>query len=124
LHIGPYYAHQVVPLVTEYAETPVIIDHLAEPRSGNPVEFADVLDLARFENVYMKLSGLDHFAEDAPLYISARPFTRRVIEAFGPAQTVWGSGTPDIVDAHMQEYTEEDRALVKGQNLARLLNWQ
>src|SRR5690606_22398919 len=28
LHIGPYYARQVVPLITEYAETPVIIDHL------------------------------------------------------------------------------------------------
>lgn len=124
LHIGPYYARQVVPLVTEYAETPVIIDHLAEPRIGNAVEYADVLDLARFDHVYMKLSGLDHFAQDAPLYTSARPFTRRVIEAFGPAHMVWGSGTPDIVDAHLPDYSQEERALVKGKNLARLLNWQ
>jgi L-fuconolactonase len=124
LHIGPYYAHQVVPLIMEYAETPVLIDHLAEPRVGNPVEYADVLDLARFDHVYMKLSGLDHFAKDVPLYPSARSFTRRVVETFGPAHMVWGSGTPDIVDAHMQEYSEQDRALVKGINLARLLNWQ
>lgn len=124
LHIGPYYAHQIVPLVKEYAETPVLIDHLAEPHVGNSVEYADVLDLARFDHVYMKLSGLDHFAKDAPLYTSARAFTRWVVAAYGPKQMVWGSGTPEIVDAHMQAYSEEDRALVKGINLARLLNWQ
>ena len=45
----------------------------------------------------MKLSGLGHFAQDAPLYESAKPFTRRVIEAFGPERMVWGSGTPAIV---------------------------
>ena len=124
LHIGPYYAPQVVPLITEYSDTPVLIDHLAEPHLGDGVEFANVLELARFDHVYMKLSGLNHFAKDEPLYTSARPFTRHVIEAFGPAHTVWGSGTPDIVDAHMQEYSEQDRALVKGLNLVKLLNWQ
>jgi L-fuconolactonase len=124
LHIGPYYARQVVPLITEHAETPVILDHLAVPRTGNPVEYAGVLDLARFEHVYMKLSALGQIADDGPLYTSVRPFTRRVIAAFGPAHTLWGNGIPDMVDAHMQEYTEQERALVKGENLARLLNWQ
>lgn len=123
LHIGPYYARQVVPLITEYAETPVIIDHLAVPRAGNAVEYADVLDLARFDHVYMKLSALGQIAEDPPLFTSVRPFTRRVIEAFGPAHMVWGNGIPAMVDAHMQDYSEADRALVKGKNLARLLNW-
>ena len=56
--------------------------------------------------------------------MSARPFTRRVVEAFGPDQIVWGSGTPDIVDAHLSEYTEIDRQKVKGDNLARLLGWE
>jgi predicted TIM-barrel fold metal-dependent hydrolase len=123
LHIGPNYARQVVARIAGHPTTPVLIDHLAEPHMGNAVEFADVLDLARFEHVYMKLSGLNHFAGDSPLYTSARPFTRQVIAAFGPTRMVWGSGTPDIVDAHMPEYTAEERALVKGGNLARLLNW-
>jgi predicted TIM-barrel fold metal-dependent hydrolase len=124
LHIGPYYAPQVVPLITEYSGTTVLIDHLAEPQIGDGVEYAEVLELARFDHVYMKLSGLNHFATDAPLYTSARPFTRHVVEAFGPTHMVWGSGSPDIVDAHMPEYSEEDRALVKGLNLIKLLNWQ
>lgn len=123
LHIGPNYGRQVASRIVDFPNTPVLIDHLAEPVMGNPVEFADILDLARFENVYMKLSGLSHFAGDEPLYESARPFTHQVLRAFGPQRMVWGAGTPEIVDAHMSGYTAEERELVKGGNLARLLTW-
>jgi predicted TIM-barrel fold metal-dependent hydrolase len=71
----------------------------------------------------LKLSGLGHFAPDPPLYQSARPFTRRVIQAFGPDRLVWGSGTPEIVDAHMDSYREADRMKVKGNNLVHLLGF-
>jgi L-fuconolactonase len=121
LHIGPDYAAQAADLIRAYPQCPVLIDHLAEPHLGSAVEYADVLALAAFDNVYMKLSGLDHFASDAPLFLSARSFTRWVLEAFGSAHMVWGSGTPDIVDAHLGHLSEADRAQVKGGTLARLL---
>ncbi len=121
LHIGPDYARQVSELIQRHPETPVLIDHLAEPHMGNAVEFADVLALARFENVYMKLSGLNHFATDAPLYLSARNFTRMVSDAFGADRMVWGSGAPSIVDAHLAHLSESERAKVKGRNLLDLL---
>ena len=72
----------------------------------------------------MKLSALSHFAQDAPRYESARAFTRRVIAEFGPDRLVWGGGTPAIVDAHMPEYSVEERARVKGLNLVNLLQWR
>ena len=100
----------------------VLIDHLAEPHMGTAVEYAQVLALAERDNVYMKLSGLNHFSQDAPLYLDAKPFTRLVIDAFGPHRLVWGSGTPDIVDTHMDRESEAERAQVKGGNLARLLS--
>lgn len=123
VHIGPDYAEQVGQVVRDIPDSIVLIDHLAEPHMGNAVEFAQVMELAHHDNVYMKLSGLNHFATDAPLYESARPFTRRVVEAFGPERMVWGSGSPEIVDAHLDACSEADRALVKGDNLARLLGW-
>ena len=123
LHIGPNYARQVAEVLRMYPDSTVLIDHLAEPHTGDAVEFAHVLDLSGFERVYMKLSGLNHFAQDEPLYRSACPFTRRVIRAFGPDRMVWGSGTPRIVDAHMEGYVEEDRMKVKGGNLAALLGF-
>jgi predicted TIM-barrel fold metal-dependent hydrolase len=121
LHIGPNYAAQAALAIRAYPSVPVLIDHLAEPHLGNAVEFAAVLALAEFDNVYMKLSGLNHFSKDAPLYLDAKPFTRWVIEAFGPERMVWGSGTPKIVDAHLAHLSEAERAKVKGENLARLL---
>ena len=123
LHIGPDFAAQVAQALRDIPETVVLIDHLAEPHWGSGVEFADVLELAQFDRVYMKLSDLNHFAQDAPLYESARAFTRRVIAEFGPNRMVWGSGTPRIVDAHMPEYSAEERARVKGLNLIDLLKW-
>lgn len=123
LHIGPDYALQAAQAIRAYPGTKVLIDHLAEPHLGSAVEFAHVLDLAQFPDVYMKLSGLNHFAEDAPLYESAFPFTKRVIQEFGPEQLVWGSGTPKIVDAHMQGFSSEDIKKVKGGNLHRMLKW-
>lgn len=123
LHIDPAFAAQIAPLVKRFPQTPVLIDHLAEPYMGTGVEFANVLTLAEYPNVYMKLSGLNHFATDAPLYTSARPFTRWVADAFGPRRLVWGSGTPEIVDAHLPHFSAEERALVKGGTLARLLPW-
>jgi predicted TIM-barrel fold metal-dependent hydrolase len=121
LHIGPDYGAQVARAIRDYPDFPVLIDHLAEPHMGSAVEYADILALARYDNVYMKLSGLNHFCQDAPHYLSARDFTRLVIDAYGPDRMVWGSGTPGIVDAHMDRETEAERARVKGGNLARLL---
>ena len=59
----------------------VIIDHLAEPHLGDAVEYADILALTDLGNVYMKLSGLNLFANDEPLFESAMTFTKQVIEA-------------------------------------------
>jgi 2-pyrone-4,6-dicarboxylate lactonase len=125
LHMDSTYALPVANMLREYPQTTVVIDHLVEAgfKDGTPVEFANVLDLAGFEKVYMKLSGLNHFAKDEPHYLSARPFTRRVIAEFGPDQLVWGSGAPGIVDAHMPEYSAAERQKVKGGNLQRLLGF-
>lgn len=123
LHIGPDYAVQAGEAIAAFPGCKVLIDHLAEPHLGTGVEYAHVLNLSRFPNVYMKLSGIQYFVEDGPLYESAKPFTKRVIEAFGPDRMVWGSGTPRIVDTHMQGYAAADIAKVKGGNIRRLLNW-
>jgi L-fuconolactonase len=123
LHIGPNYAAQVNKIIREFSGCKVLIDHLAEPHLGSAVEFADVLDLAGLPNVFMKLSGLGHFAKDAPFYESALPFTSRIIQEFGPERMVWGGGSTTIVDKHLANFSAADRAKVKGGNLRKLLNW-
>ena len=122
LHIGPNFGLEVADLIQSYPQYPVLIDHLAEPHMGNAVEYADILALSKFDNVYMKLSGLNHFSNDAPLYLEAKPFTRLVADAFGVNRLVWSSGSPNIVDAHLAHLSEDERDSIKGGNLVQLLN--
>lgn len=123
LHIGPNYGKQVREALAEFPKTKVIIDHLAEPHMGTPVEYADILDLAEFQNVYMKFSGLGHFSDDSPDFLSVKSFTADVFNAFGAERMLMGGVSPSTVDAHMTEYSADDRAKVKGGNIIKLLNW-
>jgi L-fuconolactonase len=123
LHIGPNYAAQAGEAIHAFPDVPVLIDHLAEPAYGTPEEYEDVLALAHLPNVYMKLSGLPHFAREAPLFLDALPLTRRIVDAFGPNRLVWGDGTPAIIDAHLPQFSEAERANVKGGTLAALLGF-
>ena len=123
LHIDSSYAAQAEQLVRRYPQYPVLIDHLAEAKYGSAPQFADVINLATYDNVYMKLSGINHFASDGPLYESAIPFTRWVADTFGQDRMVWGSGTPAIVDTHLGHWSEDARDRVKGGNLKGLLGF-
>ncbi len=123
LHIGPNYARQAGAAIRAFPGCKVLIDHMAEPKLGNPYEFADVLELAKLPNVYMKLSGVDYIATDKPYFQSVLPFTTRLIKEYGPDRMVWGGGSPRIVDVHMKGYSAADIAKVKGGNLQKLLNW-
>ena len=121
LHIGPNYAASVARLIAQYPDVPVLIDHLGEPQFGTIVEYANVLELARHNNVYMKLSGMGYVSQEAPPYLDIQPFIRLLANTFGPERMVWGGDTPDVVDAHLSHWPAADRAKVKGENVARLL---
>ncbi|XOV91623.1 MAG: amidohydrolase family protein [Bacteroidota bacterium] len=124
LHIGPNYALQVKEAINAFPGCKVLIDHFAEPHMGNPVEFANVLSLADLPNVYMKFSGLSHFADDGPDFLSAIPFTSQVFNAFGPDRMVMGGVSPNTVKTHMEKYSSEDVAKVTGTNILKLLKWK
>ncbi|MFP3895543.1 MAG: amidohydrolase family protein [Anaerolineales bacterium] len=120
LHIGPNYASQAGKAIEEYPDFPVLIDHMAEPQLGTPEEYEDVLALARFPNVTIKMSGLSHFSREPEPYLDTKPLVRRVAEAFGADRIAWSSGSPTIVDELLDHWSEEKRVRVKGDNLARL----
>jgi predicted TIM-barrel fold metal-dependent hydrolase len=123
LHIGPNYARSAGQCIAAFPGCKVLIDHMANPKTGMIWEYGDVLDLAKYPNVYMKLSQLSYMTSDKPNYESLIPFTRRVIKEFGPDRMVWSGDSPHIVDVHMKGYSAADIAKVKGGNLKRLLNW-
>jgi len=123
LDIGPNYARDAGKAIAAFPGCKVLIDHMANPKTGNIWEYGDVLDLAKFPNVYMKMSAIGYMSADKPYYESLKPWTSRVIKEFGPDRMVWSGDSPHIVDVHMQGYSAADIAKVKGGNLQRLLNW-
>ena len=123
LDIGANYARDAGAAIAAFPGCKVLIDHMANPKTGMIWEYGDVLDLAKYPNVYMKLSGLGYMTTDAPDYASQLPFTRRVIKEFGADRMVWSGDSPHIAEVHMQGYSAADIAKVKGGNLQRLLNW-
>ncbi len=121
LHIGPDYAAQVAEVIHAYPDTPVLIDHLAEPHMGTAVEYAHVLTLARLDNVIMKLSGLEHITA-ASEGQDLRPLLRLVVDTFGPDHLAWGGGAPGAIADIVAHWPPSDRDKVLGGTLARLLH--
>jgi predicted TIM-barrel fold metal-dependent hydrolase len=123
LDIGPNYARDAGAAIAAFPGCKVLIDHMCNPKTGMIWEYGDVLDLARYPNVYMKMSGLGYMTDDKPDYLSQLSFTRRVIKEFGADRMVWSGDSPHIAEVHMKGYSAADIAKVKGGNLQRLLNW-
>lgn len=123
LDLGPNYARDAGAAIAAFPGCKVLIDHMCNPKTGMIWEYGDVLDLAKYPNVYMKMSSLGYMADDKPDYESLIPFTRRVIKEFSPDRMVWSGDSPHIADVHMKGYSAADVAKVKGGNLQHLLNW-
>ena len=123
LDLGPNYARDAGSAIAAFPGCKVLIDHMCSPKTGTIWEYGDVLDLAKYPGVTMKMSGLGNMAEDKPDYESLIPFTRRVIKEFGPGRMVWSGDSPHIADVHMKGYSPADIARVKGGNLQQLLHW-
>jgi predicted TIM-barrel fold metal-dependent hydrolase len=96
---------------------------MAEPQLGTAIEYEDVLALAEFPHVTMKMSGLAHFSHEDPPYLDVHTFVQRVAEAFGPDHLAWSGMPLDVVDVVLADWSEADRAKVKGDNLAALAGW-
>lgn len=97
LHMFAEHALQVAAIAERHPSIPLIIDHLAYPRIAESPHFAThkpVIDLARFPNVYVKVSDVHGRSEQGFPYRDVHPFIRQVHEAFGADRTIWGTGYP------------------------------
>lgn len=130
LHFEPKYAEGFEPLIKEFADTPVLIDHLGRPFQGTEKEYAVVLKWSKYPNVVMKLSSVP----DKKTYPHSdpQPVLKQLTEAFGADRLMFGGGynekatgkslkaERDRVAALLAHLTEADRAKVFGGTAAKL----
>ncbi|MFP6693070.1 MAG: amidohydrolase family protein, partial [Pirellulales bacterium] len=90
LHFEPRYAAGFEPLIREFRDTRVIIDHMGRPFQGTPKEHSVVVNWAKFPNTVMKLSSIPD--QKKYPHRDIRPVVRQLAESFGADRMIYGGG--------------------------------
>jgi predicted TIM-barrel fold metal-dependent hydrolase len=132
LHFEPRYASGFEPLIKEFKDTPVIIDHLGRPgQARSPEEYSIVERWGDFPNTIIKLSSLGTvYPAPDPLL---KPFVNQMITAYGLQRMIWGGGFSSEATAesyrsyreysasYLAKFSQADQEDVFGNNATRLL---
>ena len=111
LHFEPRYAVGFEPLIEEFKQTRVIIDHLGRPMQATLEEHARVVRWARFPNTVMKIASLPEPAQYP--HRDVRPIVRRIADAFGADRLIYGGGFgEDATPASYRAYREKVRGFL------------
>src|SRR5262249_4195352 len=118
-----------------------VIDHCGlpipphSPRDDRLFEkFPEVLALAEFPNVVVKLSALPALSLDGYPFDDVWTYGRRLVDTFGADRLMWGSDYTRVAALHSyreavdfialtDQVTEEERVEIAGGTLRRVLNW-
>ncbi|MDG1896169.1 MAG: amidohydrolase family protein [Fuerstiella sp.] len=90
LHFEPRYAAGFEPLIREFSDTTVIIDHLGRPMQGTIREHDVVVRWTRFPNTVMKVSALPD--QNRYPHRELAPIVRNLTSAFGADRLIYGGG--------------------------------
>jgi len=124
--------------IKRFPEVKIVIDHMARPDKADDLggpQFEDLLSLAQFEQVYVKLSALGFMSRQPYPHQDMLDLVRRVFDAFGPDRLMWGTDTPmsqdpttvsdalRLIDVALPDISPDGRMHIKGGTAARLFGW-
>ncbi len=96
--IGLLIAWEQLPQAAEMArrhpDVTIVIDHLGSPDYSEPSSIKNLLRLADFPSVYVKLSGYPGGTGEGYPYRTAHTLIERIYRAFGADRVMWGTDWP------------------------------
>ncbi len=127
-------------MIARHPTVPVVIDHLANTDftvADPSVEFGKLLALAKYPQVYCKVSELNIRSPSKKFpYKDTWPWVERMYDSFGPDRLMWGTGFPGATRAQDRRppltdelalireeipfFSDEDRQKIMGINAAKL----
>ena len=126
-------------IAARYPGLTIIYDHMAFARETidrrTLVRVDELLPLAALPNVYVKVSALPCYSTEPYPFRNLDEPLRRVIDAFGPARSFWGSDITRVpqtvsykqVATHFTDnldfLSKDDLEWVMGKALAKCLRW-
>jgi predicted TIM-barrel fold metal-dependent hydrolase len=133
LHFEPRYAKGFEPLIQEFKDTRVLVDHLGRPFQGTAKEHAVVLGWAKYAHVVMKLSSVPDNRQYP--HRDPQPVVKQLTEAFGADRLMYGGGFSatatgqsyraerERVAGLLAHLTASDRAKIFGGTAAKLFGF-
>lgn len=133
LHFEPRYAPGFEPLIQEFGDTPVIIDHLGRPMQATTKEHDVVVRWSRFPNTIMKISSLPD--QNQYPHRDVKPIIRQLTDAYGAERLIYGGGFGsettaesyrayrERVSSFLSHLTAADQALVLGGTASKLFGF-
>lgn len=85
---------QLANLLARYPSVRVVLDHAAYASASDPAGLQTVASLARFPNLFVKLSHVVMGTSQGYPFPDMHEGVRRLIRAFGPDRCMWGSNFP------------------------------
>ncbi len=134
LHFEPRYAPALEPLIREFKDTAVVIDHLGRPMQGTVKEHDVVVRWSRFPNTVMKVSAIPD--QNSYPHRDVKPILRKLTDAFGAERMIYGGGFKAAatgqsyreyrlqVAALLSHLSAEDRDKILGGTAAKLYGFQ
>jgi predicted TIM-barrel fold metal-dependent hydrolase len=134
LHFEPRHAPGFEPLIKEFSDVKVVIDHLGRPFQGTPDEHEVVVRWSRFQNTVMKLSAIP--SPTTYPHRDIAPIIKRLAQEFGPERMIYGGGfsaeatgttyraTIEKARSLLSFFSETDQAKVFGENAALLFGFK
>jgi predicted TIM-barrel fold metal-dependent hydrolase len=94
-HMRAQDAVQIAEIARRYPQVKLLLDHMGYPDLKAAREaFEPIVELARFDNVHVKISDVKgRSAEDFP-FADIHPFIQWLLDAFGAERALWGTGYP------------------------------
>jgi L-fuconolactonase len=86
----------LVPLIERFPELTVVIDHFADTPVGEPPLLENLLALARYPRVFVKVTHPWWISQQPYPYLDALEQVKRVHDRFGARRMMWGSDWPGV----------------------------
>ena len=110
--------------------TPSTVDRWGRPRFDDeplpPATYPRILDMARFPNVYIKVSGEYAFSKKPWPYEDMKPMVEQIYQAYGPDRMMWCTDSPwileepgyqklvDLPDLHLPSISKSEKDKIMG----------
>ncbi len=111
LHFEPKFAPGFEPLIKQFKDTTVILDHLGRPMQGTPEEHAVVVRWSEYPNTIMKVSSIPR--QDKYPHRDVKPIIRELTAAWGADRMIYGGGfNADATPASYRAYRQMVQSLL------------